>query len=90
MIDNTGMYQGYSVEGTAELKVTPETKGTTCNTKGMVCPPVYECPVEKCIHREIVHEVPQDCLRYVILYGISFVNVSKTYISAEYRSFFLV
>lgn len=21
--------------------------------------PVVECPVEKCVHREIVHEVPQ-------------------------------
>ena len=25
---------------------------------GMVCPPVYECPQERCCHREIVHEVP--------------------------------
>lgn len=25
---------------------------------GVVCPPVYECPQERCCHREIVHEVP--------------------------------
>ena len=61
MIDNTGMYQGYSVEGSAELKVTPDTGNKSCCTnKGMVCPPIYECPIEKCVHREIVHEVPQE------------------------------
>jgi hypothetical protein len=26
----------------------------------MMCPPIYECPKERCIHREIVHEVPHD------------------------------
>ena len=26
MIDNMGMYQGYNVEGSAEIKVTPEKK----------------------------------------------------------------
>ena len=26
---------------------------------GMVCAPVYECPQERVIHREIMHEVPQ-------------------------------
>ena len=25
---------------------------------GMVCPPVYECPQERCVNRQIVHEVP--------------------------------
>ncbi len=25
---------------------------------GCVCPPVYECPQERCCHREIIHEVP--------------------------------
>lgn len=29
-----------------------------CPQQGMVCPPVYECPQERCCHREIVHEVP--------------------------------
>lgn len=28
---------------------------------GVVCPPVYECPVERVCHREIVHEVPHIC-----------------------------
>lgn len=68
MIDNMGMYQGYSVEGTAELKVTPDgndmSMANSCpsNTiKGCVMNPVYECPTERCIHRQIVHEVPHVC-----------------------------
>ena len=68
MIDNTGMYQGYSVEGTAELKVTKDGQkgmymGEGCPTmnSGMMCPPVYECPTERCVHRHIVHEVPHVC-----------------------------
>ena len=60
MIDNKGMYQGYSVEGSAEIKVTPESKSTCQTSKGMVCEPIYECPIEKCVHREIIHEVPQE------------------------------
>lgn len=65
MNNSMGMYQGYSVEGSAELKVTPDTMKpmmeTSCNTiPGMVCEPIYECPKERCIHRQIVHEVPQD------------------------------
>jgi len=28
---------------------------------GMVCAPVYECPQERIIHREIMHEVPHVC-----------------------------
>jgi hypothetical protein len=57
MIDNMGMYQGYNVEGTAKVKVTPE-ENNTCNTG---CLPIYECPIEKCVHREIIHEVPHVC-----------------------------
>ena len=65
---SNGMYQGYSVEGSAELKVTPDKtesyEGMSCGCPtmtGMVCPPVYECPQERCIHRQIVHEVPHVC-----------------------------
>ena len=65
---NNGMYQGYSVEGSAQVKVTPE-KTTAydqmaCDSatmSGVVCPPIYECPQERCIHRQIVHEVPHVC-----------------------------
>ena len=32
-----------------------------CMMPGVVCPPVYECPIEKCVHRNIVHEVPHVC-----------------------------
>ena len=47
MKDSTmGMYQGYTIEGSADLKVTPENNNYTsavgCNSlPGMVCPPVY-------------------------------------------------
>ena len=67
MKDSTmGMYQGYTIEGSADLKVTPENNNYTsavgCNSlPGMVCPPVYECPQERCIHRQIIHEVPHVC-----------------------------
>ncbi len=61
-----GMYQGYSVEGSAELKVTPDKtmqyeSSCECPTSGMVCAPIYECPQERCVHRQIVHEVPHVC-----------------------------
>ena len=61
MLDNKGMYQGYSVEGSAELKVTPDKTVNNMNTEcqtPMMCPPIYECPQERCVHREIIHEVP--------------------------------
>ena len=61
---NNGMYQGYSVEGSAELKVTPDKTmqyDSSCEMPSVVCAPVYECPQEKCIHRQIVHEVPHVC-----------------------------
>ena len=67
MKDSTmGMYQGYTIEGSADLKVTPENNNYTsavgCNSlPGMVCQPVYECPQERCIHRQIIHEVPHVC-----------------------------
>ena len=75
MIDNMGMYQGYSVEGNAELKITPEMTATPnmmptnnqysmCGNAplpGIICPPIYECPQERCFHRQIVHEVPHIC-----------------------------
>lgn len=65
---NNGMYQGYSVEGSAELKLTPdktmsyEDQTYSCNTmNGIVCAPIYECPQERCIHKQIIHEVPHVC-----------------------------
>ncbi len=30
------------------------------NMPGCVLPPVYECPIERCVHRNIMHEVPQE------------------------------
>lgn len=36
---------------------------TSCagSMPGIVTPPVYECPEERIIHREIVHQVPHIC-----------------------------
>ena len=54
---NNGMYQGYSVEGTAQVKVTKD--NDTCNmVPTNMCMPIYECPEERCVHKEIIHEVP--------------------------------
>ena len=65
MNNSMGMYQGYTIEGSADLKVTPENTNATamsCNSMpGIVCPPIYECPQERCIHRQIIHEVPHVC-----------------------------
>lgn len=55
MIDNTGMYQNYSVEG--EIKVKNDEK-TQCCEMPQMCLPIYECPRERCVHREIIHNVP--------------------------------
>lgn len=33
----------------------------SCAMPGIVCPPVYECPKENCVHRTVVHEVPHVC-----------------------------
>ena len=61
MNNTMGMYQGYSVEGSAELKGS-EKNVSSCNTMpGVVCQPIYECPQERCVHRQIIHEVPHVC-----------------------------
>ena len=46
MLDSMGMYQGYTVEGTAELKVSSDSKNKECAMQSMpmCCAPVYECP----------------------------------------------
>ncbi len=64
MLNNEGMYQGYNVQGSAELKVTPDNTmmdtNTTCAPQmcaPQMCPPIYECPEERCVHKQIIHEV---------------------------------
>ena len=54
-MDNKGMYQGYSVEG--NVKVKKEGMMDTCNMASEMCAPIYECPEERCIHKEIIHDV---------------------------------
>ena len=63
MKDNMGMYQGYSVEGSASVKLTPDStvsdnNYSSCNMGPVMCTPIIECPQERCVHREIIHEVP--------------------------------
>ena len=62
MKENTGMYQNYSVEGSAELKVTPDKNVMSDynmdSCMPMMCSPIVECPQERCVHRQIIHEVP--------------------------------
>ena len=65
MTENAGMYQNYSVEGEIKLKgedmmYNHEMYGG-CMKPPVMCPPIYECPRERCVHREIMHEVPQEC-----------------------------
>lgn len=38
-----------------------EIKLTNCEEKINNCQPIYECPKENCVHREIVHEVNHIC-----------------------------
>lgn len=60
---NSGMYQNYTIEGSADINISKkdETGYNKCfdnSIPGIVCAPIMECPIEKCIHREIIHEVP--------------------------------
>ncbi len=60
MQNDYGMYQGYKVETTAS-----ETTGSTMNNQSINysdfqgCP-IYECPQERQIHKQIIHNVPQE------------------------------
>lgn len=71
--NQNGMYANYEVETNKEYTESksessyvgnkPMYGGTTMNMgcsalPGCVMPPVYECPKERVIHREIMHEVP--------------------------------
>ena len=68
---NTGMYTGYEVEANKEVYKESKTTNTSYATggvvgaapvmPGMVMAPIYECPQERVIHREIMHEVPHVC-----------------------------
>lgn len=66
-----GMYQGYNIENKSmEMNAQSQVQempmaGMSCGCPqnvttcpGIVCPPIYECPTERCVHREFVHEVP--------------------------------
>ena len=69
--NQNGMYSNYEVETNKETFKETKTTDTyvsgnmgysscTPSMSGIVCPPIYECPQERIIHREIMHEVPQE------------------------------
>lgn len=58
MYTNDGMYQGYEVESNKEYYKESSYKSSESN--GIVMAPIYECPMERVIHREFIHEVPQE------------------------------
>ena len=50
----------YSYEGESkEVKTTEQSE--MMSNPGVMCPPIYECPQERVIHREFVHHVPHVC-----------------------------
>ncbi len=70
--ETNGMYSGYEVESNKEMnyqesKTTKSYEGSYAAgpsynaMPGVVMPPIYECPRERVIHREFVHEVPHVC-----------------------------
>lgn len=59
MYTNNGMYQGYEVESNKEYYKESSYKSSEGN--GIVLAPIYECPQERVIHREFIHEVPHIC-----------------------------
>lgn len=52
---NTAAYQPSTPMNTCPNMMS----SVSASMPGMVCAPVYECPQERVIHREIMHEVPQ-------------------------------
>ena len=71
MKNNEGMYQNYNVEGSAEIKVTPDNNGydnTMCMSQ--MNPLVYECPEERCVNKQIIHEVNHIKLLIIIYIDI--------------------
>lgn len=60
-------YGTYEMDSSKEVKTEYTATGSAtmstgaCAIPGVACSPVYECPQERQIHREIVHEVPHVC-----------------------------
>lgn len=65
---NYGMYSGYEVEKETKKECSEKNMNPCMNCCmmgvvpicGAVCSPVFECPKERQIHRQIIHEVPQE------------------------------
>lgn len=62
---NSNVKYSYDSESTKETKEMNYNKTMTETSMGtmpgMMCSPIYECPQERVIHREFVHEVPHVC-----------------------------
>lgn len=56
-----GMYQGYNVEEGQTTSYEMPHGGCNNTMQGMECQPVYECPCERVVHREVCHHVPHIC-----------------------------
>ena len=56
-----------------------------CPTQMNVCPPIVECPKERCCHRYICHEVPhiQPCNTKIINHHIYRHTYTPTYTCCE-------
>lgn len=56
-----GMYSGYNVEGSANIEITPKAEENYSQAQGMYAScqpqPIYECPCENVVHRQICHNV---------------------------------
>lgn len=53
-------YEKNTTMNSAGMAMYGNVVGTGCTLPGVVCPAVYECPIENQVHRTIVHEVPQE------------------------------
>lgn len=59
MFDNRCFKENEYIEhNECEHKYEQNMVGNSTCMEGCVCPTVYECPKENCIHRTIIHEVP--------------------------------
>ncbi len=61
MNNTNGMYSNYEVEQGAYKESCNMGYVGASSMSGMSTSPIYECPQERVIHREFVHEVPHIC-----------------------------
>jgi len=52
-----GNKQAMDMPGMGDQKDMVKDDNMNCCMPGIMCPPIYECPQERCCHRQINHEV---------------------------------